>query len=362
MALAFILSLGFLLIYILIAGYAERKVAAFVQDRLGPMEMGYNGILIMISDGLKLIQKEDIIPQKVHKWLFLGAPFIIFMAVFAGFAVVPLTSSVVGSQTATGVFYILAITSLDILGILMAGWGANSKFTLYGAMRSISQIISYEVPLGLSVLAIVIISGSLNLQEIAMQQGILSSQTQYLFGIKALNIQVQNIGGFLTWNIVRFPFSVLVMLIFFIAGLAESNRAPFDLPESESEIIGGFHTEYSGFRWAIVMLSEYAMMLLVCMLTVILFWGGWNTPLPNIGSWQFATWTTGSPDTLIGNLWSAFWLTTKVFFLIAVQMWIRWTFPRLRVDQLTDLSWKYLTPFAIALVLIATIWRLLMIT
>ncbi|MCS7005190.1 MAG: NADH-quinone oxidoreductase subunit H [Cytophagales bacterium] len=358
---AFLISLGLLLIYILLAGYAERKTAAFIQDRLGPTEMGPKGIFVMIADGLKLIQKEDIIPQKAHRFFFLSAPFIIFMAVFAGFAVVPLTSSIIGSETATGVFYVLAITSLDIIGIFMAGWGANSKFTLYGAMRSVSQIVSYEVPLGLSVLSIVIISQSLNLQEICKQQGILSEQTQYLFGLKFLGIPTNSIGGFLCWNIVRFPLSIFVMLIFFIAGLAESNRAPFDLPESESEIIGGFHTEYSGFRWAVVMLSEYAMMLLVCMLTSILFLGGWNTPLPNIGSWKFAAWTTGTPGTFLGNIWSAFWLISKSFLLIFLQMWIRWTFPRLRVDQLTDLSWKYLTPFALGFVILASVWRVLMI-
>ncbi|CAN5233067.1 NADH-quinone oxidoreductase subunit NuoH [soil metagenome] len=370
--ITFAFFLLFLLIFTVFAVYAERKISAFIQDRMGPMEVGYYGLGQTVADLLKLLQKEDIVPAAADRKIFLVAPLIIFTAVFAGFAVLPLTSSIAGSAAEVGVFYLLAIISLDVIGILMAGWGSNSKFSLFGAMRSVAQIISYEIPLGITVLCAVMIAQSLDLQEVSFQQGIWinypaaqaggsATEANYLFGLKALNIDVTNIGGIFTWNIFRMPLFFLVYLIFFIASLAECNRAPFDLPEAESEIIGGFHTEYSGFRWAFVMLAEYGMMLLVSFLGVILFLGSWNTPLPNIGGLELATWTSGTPGTVAGNLWSAFWLISKALLIIFVQMWVRWTYPRLRVDQLMTLGWKYLTPAALVLLMLTGIWRLLMI-
>ena len=252
----------------------------------------------------------------------------------------------------------------------MAGWGSNSKYSLFGAMRSVAQIVSYEIPLGLSVLCVVMIAQSFNLQEISFQQGIWINffqqagqevQQNYLFGIKALGIDTTEVGGFFTWNIFRVPFFFIAYIIFFIASLAESNRAPFDLPEAESELIGGFHTEYSGFRWAVIMLSEYGMMLLVSFLGAILFLGSWNTPFPNMGSLKLAEWTSGVPGTWTAHLWGGFWLISKALFAVFVQMWIRWTYPRLRVDQLMSLCWKYLTPAALLLIFLSAIWRLLMI-
>jgi len=363
---AFLFFLNFLLIYTVFAVYAERKISAFIQDRYGPMETGYYGLLQTVADLLKLIQKEDIVPFKADKKLFKPAPVIIFLAVFAGFAVLPLTSDFAGSSAQIGIFYLLAIVSLDVVGILMAGWGSNSKYALWGAMRSVAQIISYEIPLGLMVVCVVMISQTLNLQEITYQQSIWWNQINpeaenYLFGIKALGIETTNVGGILTWNILRSPLMLIGFVIFFISSLAESNRAPFDIPEAESELVGGFHTEYSGFRWALIMLSEYGMMLLVSFLAVILFLGGWNSFLPNIGSVKLAEWTSGEPGTLAGHLWGAFWMISKALFLVAVQMWVRWTYPRLRLDQLMNLSWKYLTPASILLVLLSAVWRLLMI-
>lgn len=363
---AFLFFLNFLLFYAILAIYAERKVSAFIQDRYGPMEVGPYGLLQTVADLLKLIQKEDIVPQKADKPLYKLAPIIIFTAVFAGFAVLPVTSGFMGSTTEVGVFYLLAIVSLDVVGILMAGWGSNSKYALLGAMRSVAQIISYEIPIALMVVCITLISQTLNLQEIIFQQGILWSETEegaqnYLFGIKALGIETTTIGGFLTWNILRSPTMLVGFLIFFVASLAESNRAPFDIPEAESELVGGFHTEYSGFRWSMVMLAEYGMMLLVSFLGAILFLGGWNSFFPNIGPLKLADWTTGVPGTLAGHLWGAFWLIGKALILVLIQMWVRWTFPRLRLDQLMQLSWKFLTPTAIILVLLSAIWRLLMI-
>lgn len=365
---SFFFFLPFLLFYAVFAIWSERKIAAFIQDRLGPMEVGRYGLLQTIADLLKLIQKEDIVPAAADRRLFLTAPVIIFVSVFAGFAVLPLTPSFSGAGTELGVFYLLAIISLDVVGILMAGWGSNSKYSLYGALRSVAQIISYEIPLGLTVLCVVMISQTLDLQAISYQQGIwfnevapYAGEENYLFGLKALGINITEVGGILSWNIVRMPFLFLAFIIFFIATLAEANRAPFDLPEAESELVGGFHTEYSGFRWAIIMLSEYGMMLLVALLGSILFFGSWNTPLPNIGPLRLAVWTSGVPGSLAGNLWGGFWLLSKAMGIIFLQMWVRWTYPRLRVDQLMSLCWKYLTPAALVLVLLCGLWRLWMI-
>ena len=181
------------------------------------------------------------------------------------------------------------------------------------------------------------------------------------FGIKKLGIETTQWGGFLTWNIFRSPVLFIAFIIFFIAGLAEANRAPFDLPEAESELIAGFHTEYSGFRWAILFLAEYGMMLLMSFLAAILFFGGWNTPLPNIGPLKLADFTTGTPGSLSIHLWGAFWLIAKAYFGMLVQMWVRWTFPRLRIDQLIYLCWKVLTPIALIIVVNASFWRVLMV-
>lgn len=358
----FFLFLPFLLTFVVVAVYAERKIAAFIQDRLGPMEVGPYGLAQTVADLLKLIQKEDIVPKAADRVLFLVAPVVIFTSVFAGFAVLPVTAGWQGSGAEVGVFFLLAIVSLDVIGILMAGWGSNSKYALFGAIRSVAQIISYEIPLGLSVLCVIMISQTFDLQEISYQQGIWwEGESNYLFGIKAWGIDVSHIGGVLTWNVVRMPLFSVAFLIFFIASLAESNRAPFDLPEAESELIGGYHTEYSGFRWAMFMLSEYAMMLLAALLGAILFLGSWNTPFPNLGTVPLAEWTSGTPGTWAGHLWGGFWLFSKAFCLIFLQMWVRWTYPRLRVDHLMTFCWKYLIPLSLLLVLISGVWRLLMI-
>lgn len=358
--------LPLLLIFTVLAVYAERKVSAFIQDRYGPMEVGYYGILQTVADLLKLIQKEDIVPKAADRKLFLFAPILIFVVVFAGFAVIPINSGWTGSSLETGVFYLLAIVSLDVIGIIMAGWASNNKYSLLGAMRSAAQIISYEVPLTLSVLCVLVYTQSLDLQVISFQQGIWSQEVinpipNYLFGIKSLGIDVTGIGGFLTWNVLRMPLLFVVWIVFFITSLAESNRAPFDLPEAESELVSGFHTEYSGFRWSVVMLAEYGMMLLVSLLGVILFFGSWNTPLPNIGGVKFADWTSGTLNSWSSYLWGSFWLLSKTVMMVFIQMWVRWTYPRVRIDQLMSLGWKYLTPLLLILLFLCSLWRLLLI-
>lgn len=353
-------------VFALVAVYAERKISGFIQDRLGPMETGRFGLLQTFADIIKLLTKEDIIPNTADKFIFKLAPLVIFVAVFAGFACIPLGVSVVGAGLSVGIFYVLGIISLDVIGILMAGWSSNSKYALLGAMRAVAQIISYEIPLGLVVLCVVMINQSLDLQEIGFKQGVWALERTfyfppepiYLFGVT--NIEVTKVGGFLTWNIVQMPFLLVGFVIYFIASLAECNRAPFDIPEAESEIIAGYHTEYSGLRWAFMMLAEYGMMLLTAFLAVILFLGSWNTPFPNIGFLELAYWTSGNPNTLFGQITALFWIFFKVFCLVFVQMWIRWTYPRLRADQLMYLCWKVLIPFAMVLVLLCAVWRIFM--
>lgn len=325
------------------------------------MEVGYYGIGQTVADLLKLLQKEDIIPAKAHKGLFKLAPIVIFVSVFAGFTVLPLAPSWSGAAFSSGLFFLLAIVSLDVIGIILAGWSSNNKYSVLGAMRSAAQLISYEVPLGLSVISVCIFSQTLNLQEISYQQGILSPEPQYLFDIRSFNIPVDKIGGVLAWNIFRMPLLFFTWVIFFIASLAECNRAPFDLPEAESELVAGFHTEYSGFRFAVIMLGEYAMMLLVSILGVVLFFGSWNTPLPNMGSLTLASWTTGQPGTIASTTWGIFWLMSKSLFFVSVQIWVRWTYPRLRVDQLMTLSWKYLTPIALLFIIVFAFWKIIFI-
>ena len=352
--------LPFLLLFVVFAVYAERKISAFIQDRYGPMETGPYGLLQTIADLLKLLQKEDIVPKSASRKLFLIAPVLIFIVVFASFSFIPLAPDWSGSLAETGIFFLLAIVSLDVIGIIMAGWASNNKYSLLGSIRSAAQIISYEVPVTLSVLCVLVVAQTLDLQEITMQQSLLSKEENYLFGAEGLGVNVSEIGGFLTWNIIRVPLLFFVWVIYFIATLAESNRAPFDLPEAESELVAGFHTEYSGFRWSIIMLAEYGMMLLVSVLGVILFFGGWSTPLPNLGAVKLATWTSGGFGELSSILWGIFWLFSKTMGMIFLQMWVRWTFPRVRIDQLMTLGWKYLTPFALIFLLLCSVWRLWM--
>ena len=350
--------LPFLLLYAIVAIYAERKISAFIQDRLGPMEVGYYGFAQSIADLVKLIQKEDIVPAKADSLVFRIAPIIIFASVFAGFAVLPLGPTWAGSGIGTALFFLLAIVSLDVIGLVMAGWSSNNKYSMLGTMRSAAQIISYEVPLGLSVVCVCMACQSLDLQAISYQQSAHQAEAEYLFGIRATGVETNSVGGFLLWNVFRMPLLFFAWIIFFIASLAESNRAPFDLPEAESELVAGFQTEYSGFRWAVIMLAEYGMMLLVSILGAVLFFGSWNSPLPNIAALRLADWTSGQPGTVAATLWGIFWLLSKALFFVAVQMWVRWTFPRLRVDQLMNLSWKYLTPLALLLVVTIGFWKL----
>ena len=339
---------GFIALFTLAAVYAERKIAGFVQDRLGPMETGRFGTLQTLADILKLIQKEYITPLAADGILFAAAPVIIFLAVFFGFMVMPWAPGWVPAALNIGLFYVLAVVSVDAIGILMAGWGSNNKFSLLGSLRAVAQIVSYEIPAGLALVAAVMITQTLDMQEIVSNQGIQTAAPLHFLGVW----EVSDIGGIMAWNVFQAPHLLVAFVIFFIASLAECNRAPFDIPEAESELVGGFHTEYGGLRFAFVFLAEYAMMFLVSMIGVTVFLGGWNTPLPNIGGLRLADWTTGV-------IWGFFWTLSKTLFFVGVQMWIRWTLPRLRADQLMTLCWKVLTPIGFLCLLISGLWRIL---
>ena len=365
------LYLGFVALYALGAVYAERKVSAFIQDRLGPMEVGPRGLFQTIADILKLLLKENITPLAADKALFWMAPVIIFASVFAGFAVIPIGPGALSSSMNVGLLYVMAIVSIDVIGLLMPGWGSNNKYAFLGAIRSVSQIISYEIPAGIALLAAIVMYGTLNMSDLSLAQGLLPAEPIYFLGIW----DVSAIGGILSWAVFRYPHLLLAWLIYFIATLAECNRAPFDLPEAESELVSGFHVEYSGFRFAVIFLAEYANMFLVGLIAAIVFWGGWNSPLPNLmvvapevvtkmstgelfSHLQFGHLTTGMSALSMG-IWGAFWILLKAFITVFIQMWIRWTLPRVRVDQLLKLSWKVLTPIAFGLFAISAIWKLL---
>lgn len=313
------------------------------------MEVGKYGWLQTVADILKLIQKEFILPTAVDKVLFTIAPVIIFISVYLGFAAMPWAPGLTPVGMNIGVFYVFAIISIEALGILMAGWGSNNKYSLIGAVRSVAQIVSYEIPIGFVIISVVMIAQTLDLQLIGLNQGILAVQEIKFLGMWS----IQSTGGILAWNIFQAPHLIIAYIIYFIASLAECNRAPFDIPEAESELVGGFHTEYTGLRFAFIFLAEYAMMFLVAMFGVTLFLGSWNTPFPNIGDFKLADFTTGM-------FWGIFWIISKSLLIVGIQMWIRWTLPRLRVDQLMSLCWKILTPLAFACLVISGLWRLIL--
>ena len=320
--------------YALFAVWLERKVSAHMQDRLGPMRVGgWHGWAQTLADILKLIQKEDIVPTAADRKLHFLAPFVVFIGSYAAFAAIPFSSAYIGSNINIGLFYVIAVSSIVVVGLLMAGWSSNNKWSLFGAMRSAAQIVSYEIPTALAILVAVMLSGSLNLQEInKYQEG--GMQNWLLFGGPAPFLQ----------KLVLIPFTLVAFTILFVASLAETNRTPFDIPEAESELVAGYHTEYSGMKFALFFLAEYANMFAVSAIASTLFLGGWTSPF---GAF------------LGGPIWGVFWFLSKGMFFVFVQMWLRWTLPRLRVDQLMYVSWKVLTPWAFVCVLAVGFWMLL---
>ena len=304
----------------------ERKVSAWMQIRLGPNRVGPKGILQSTADTVKLLVKEGMTPDGADKFMFNMAPFVAMIAAMLLLAPIAYARDFQIWDLNIGVLYITAISSLNVIAILMAGWSSNNKYSLLGAMRSGAQIVSYELSAGLSILTIVVLTGSLQMSEI---------------------VQAQANG----WWIFKGHIPALIaFVIFLIAVTAETNRAPFDLAEAESELTGGFHTEYSGMKFALFFLAEYINVFIVCAIGATLFLGGWM-PL-HIGSWE-------GFNRVMDWIPSSVWFFGKTFFLIFVIMWFRWTFPRLRIDQLLNLEWKYLLPIGMFNIVLVTIVAIL---
>ncbi|MBS1533212.1 MAG: NADH-quinone oxidoreductase subunit NuoH [Bacteroidetes bacterium] len=310
--------------------YAERKVAAFLQDRVGPNRAGPYGILQPLADGAKMFMKEEIIPARSSKFLFIVGPSLAIMTACIGSAVIPWGQTLMIGNYAldlqvtdinVGVLYIFGVVSLGVYGVMIGGWASNNKYSLLGAIRAASQNISYEIAMGLSIIAVLMTTGTLSLREIAAQQHGFWSH------------------GWFTWNVFKQP---LAFLIFIVCAFAETNRAPFDLPECETELVGGYHTEYSSMKLGFYLFAEYINMFISSAVMATLFFGGYNFPyMHHLG--LSANWVT-----ILGVIA----LFIKIFCLIFFFMWVRWTLPRFRYDQLMDLGWKALIPLAIANIVI----------
>lgn len=307
------LAMGFVLVNALMLVYAERKVSGYIQRRPGPNRVGPKGLLQTFADAVKLLAKEDVIPAAADRAVFIIAPMVAFASTILVYVVIPWSPTLIVRDLNIALIYVAASTSFMTIAFLMAGWGSNNKWSLLGAMRSAAQLVSYEVPLVLSVVSVAVMAGSLSLQ------GIVTAQQQW--GV---------------WFVVLQP---LGWMVFVVATLAELNRAPFDMPEAESELVAGYNTEYSGFRWSIFFLAEYASLVAGGALNAVLFWGGWLGP---------------------AFLPPAAWMLIKVYGFVFLAMWIRWSLPRIRVDHLMDLGWKVLLPLAIvqllATAVIVLIW------
>jgi len=329
MVVVAVILLVFALTFGGVGSYVLRKVAGDIQARIGPNRVGPYGILQFLADGVKLIMKEDIIPAKADRFLFILAPYLVFVGAFAAFVVIPFGVGLIASDLNIGVYYVMAVTSLVVIGILMAGWASNNKWALLGGMRAAAQIVSYEIPVGMALMPAVLIAGSLSMQDIVRSQGGLLG----LFG----------------WNVFHNPFTFFSFFLYFTAAQAESNQTPFDLPEAESELVSGYNVEYSGIRFAFFFLSEFADMFIVAALAAACFLGGWHVPflraeaLPGI--W--------------GNLLSLGVFLAKALGIVLLMMWVRWTLPRLRVDQLMRMSWKYMVPLTFVNLLGVSLWLLL---
>ncbi|MGC3964102.1 MAG: NADH-quinone oxidoreductase subunit NuoH [Rhodocyclaceae bacterium] len=299
---------------------AERKIIGFIQERIGPNRLGPWGLLQPLADGVKLLFKEVIIPSNSSKGLFLLAPVLAFAPALAAWAVVPFSDTLVLANVNAGLLYVMAIASMGVYGVIVAGWASNSKYAFIGAMRAAAQMVSYELAMGFALVCVLMVSGSLNLSDIVGAQG-----KGYFANLGA---------GIFSWNWVPlFP----MFLVYFISGLAETNRAPFDVVEGESEIVAGHMIEYSGMAFALFFLAEYANMILISALTATFFLGGWLSPVGFL------------PDSIV-------WLLLKTSFLLFCFLWIRATFPRFRYDQIMRLGWKVFLPLCLVWLLVIGVW------
>jgi NADH-quinone oxidoreductase subunit H len=295
--------------------YLERKIQAIIQDRTGPMHTGPYGLLQTFADAIKLLGKEDIRAKLTDRWFFLAAPAIVFSPMLASYVVIPFAPGVMGADLNIGLLYLTTLGSMTVLGIVIAGWASNNKYSLIGGLRSAGQLISYEVPQILSLVTVVVVVGSLSMTQIVdAQQGLLL-------------------------NVVVVP---LAFVTYFIAGLAETNRVPFDLPEAESELVAGFLTEYSGMRWGLFFVAEYGEVTVVSSIIAALWFGGWHGPFTDV-------------HPLVGPVLGVLWFTLKAYFFVLVFMWIRATLPRFRIDQLMSFCWKLLIPVTLINLMVTAI-------
>ena len=315
LVIAVLLAVGLVFNGALAQIYLERKIQAIIQDRVGPIHTGPWGLLQTLADAVKLLGKEDIRARLTDRWFFLAAPAFVFSPMLASYVVIPFAPGVVGADLNIGLLYLTTLGSMTVLGIVIAGWASNNKYSLIGGLRSAGQLISYEVPQILSLVTVVLVVGSLSLTQIVDSQP----------------------GIFI--NLLVLP---LAFVTYFIAGLAETNRNPFDLPEAESELVAGFLTEYSGMRWGLFFVAEYGEVTVVSSIVTTLWFGGWHGP-----------WTDIHP--LVGPALGVLWFTLKTYFFVLVFMWIRATLPRFRIDQLMSLCWKFLIPVTLTNLMVTAV-------
>ena len=303
-----------LLVAVAYLTYAERKILARVQLRVGPNQVGPFGLLQPFADGLKLLMKETILPTQANKVLFIGAPILLFTLSLSAWAVIPFDFGWVLADINVGVLYLFAISSLGVYGVMIAGWASNSKYAFLGSLRSVAQMVSYEVSIGLVIVTVLLLAGSLNLSQIVLAQQ----------------------GGIMHWYV--WPL-LPMFVVFFVSALAETNRCPFDLPEGESELVGGFNTEYSSIPFALFFLGEYANMILMSAMTTTLFLGGWLSPVES---------------DLLAVVPGVVWFALKVALCLFVFIWVRATMPRYRYDQLMRLGWKVFLPLSLVYVVLVS--------
>jgi NADH-quinone oxidoreductase subunit H len=332
------LLVSFLALSAMFSVWLERKVSGRIQDRLGPTRVGGKfGWLQGLADGIKLITKEDVLPGSADHLLFRLGPYIAMTGAFLAYIAIPFANGWAGQVLSIGVFFMLAVMSTEVFGIILAGYGSGSKWSLFGGMREAAQMVSYEVPMAICVLIPVIVSGTMNLNETTKQQG----------------------GMFWNWYVFHDPFTFAAFWLYFCCATSQCKRAPFDLAEAESELVAGFHTEYSGIRWMFFFIAEYGAMVAVSGIAILQFLGGWNTGL---AVWSLFGYPADLSETflgaVVGNLINVVVFIAKCWIMVFVMIWVRWTLPRLRIDQVMMACLKYFLPISCVLLLGVSLWQL----